>query len=223
MKIRVIAGAGRYTDPWHPFLETSVCIADLLGDLGHQAEVVESTPETITGLAGVDLAIVNCGGNPEVELTPDPAWSRAFGAFGRWIEDGHPILGIHAASNAFPDWPEWPELLGGRWVRGRSHHPPRTEFTFSATPANLGHPALGGLSQVTVVDERYSELELSPAAVPLLQHRLDDADQVMVWTIGDGGRRAVYDGLGHNAESYDSPDRRRLLAAEVGWLLERAQ
>lgn len=217
--IRIVAGTGRYTDPWHPFVETAHCIGEVLSGLGHKVEITESTPEAITDLDGIDLVVLNCGGNPAVELPPDPGWQRSFDAFGRWIEAGNPILGVHAAANSFPDWPAWPDLLGGRWVRGRSHHPPRGEFSFDVSPASREHPAVGGLSQVPVVDERYSDLDVSADAIPLLQHRFDDRDHVMVWALDQGGRRAVYDGLGHNAESYESPDRRQLLAAEIGWLL----
>lgn len=220
-RIRVIAGTGRYTDPWHRFVETSQSISGVLTGLGHQVEVLESTPEAFTELSGIDLVVVNCGGNPEVDLPADPTWQAAFDSFAAWIGSGNPILGVHAAANAFPDWRAWPELLGGRWVRGRSHHPPRTEFTFDAAPGSQDHPALGGLQHVTVVDERYSDLEVSDRAVPLLEHVFDDRDHVMVWAIEDAGRKAVYDGLGHGPESYESSDRRQLLASEVGWLLDR--
>lgn len=218
-RIRIIAGAGRYTDPWHPFAETSRCMAELLQDAGHHVEIWESVPGAFTELTETDLVVINCGGNPEVELAPDPTWQQAFGTFGDWLESGNPVLGIHAAANAFPDWPAWPGLLGGRWVRGTSHHPPRTEFTFDVAPAGRDHPALDGLTEVAVLDERYSELEVSGAAVPLLQHRFDDKDQVMAWALDRDGRKAVYDGLGHNAESFASDDRCRLLTSEVGWLL----
>ncbi|QGN31570.1 ThuA domain-containing protein [Microlunatus sp. Gsoil 973] len=218
-RIRIIAGTGRYTDPWHPFAETARCMADLLGEAGHKVEIAESTPEAFTELTDTDLVVINCGGNPEVELAPEPIWQQSFQAFERWLGSGHPVLGVHAASNAFPDWPAWPELLGGRWVRGRSHHPPRTEFTFKVPPAGRDHPALGGLTHVSVLDERYSELDVSADAVPLLQHRFDDKDQVMAWALQRDGRKTVYDGLGHDAQSFASADRRRLLTAEVGWLL----
>ena len=40
----------------------------------------------------------------------------------------------------------------------------------------------------------------------------------MGWAVGD---TVVYDGLGHDLSSYQSPERRRLLVNEVDWLLGR--
>lgn len=218
-RIRIVSGAGRYTDPWHPFAETSAAIASIVRDRGSAAEVVESEPAALTELDGIDLVVINAGGNPRVELSPDPDWLRAFEAFEAWIAAGHPVLGVHTASNAFPDWPAWPTILGGRWVRGRSMHPPRSSVTFTAVPEAVGHPALGGLTEVSAHDERYSYLELLAGSVPLLQHRHDDQDHPAVW-VRDGNATAIYDGLGHGPESYDSESRRALLCAELGWLLD---
>lgn len=219
-RIRIISGVGRFSDRWHPYAETSPRISELLTAGGHQVEIAESTPQAFSDLSEVDLLILNVGGGTD-EHPPDDSWLPIFDNLGAWIEAGNPILGIHAAANAFPDWPAWRRLLGGLWVRGVSHHPPRTEFTFDVTPTGLGHPAVGGLSTVTVLDERYSELDVADGSVPLLQHRFDDKDQVMVWAVDDGRRRAIYDGLGHDLEAYDSPDRCRLLLSEAAWLLDQ--
>lgn len=215
----MFSGTGRYTDPWHPFAETSAAIAAVARDHGHQVEVVDSDPAALTDLNDVDLVVINSGGNPQVEMEPDPAWQRAFDAFGGWLAAGHPVLGVHTASNAFPDWPQWPGLLGGRWVRGRSMHPERSEFTFTAAPGADGHPALGGLTRVTAYDERYSYLDVHDGSIPLLQQRYEDVDHVMAWARTAGAVTSVYDGLGHGPESYESAERRRLLAAEIAWLL----
>lgn len=218
-RIRIISGSGRYTDPWHPFADTSRAIAEIARDLGHDVELVDSEPESLTELAGVDLVVINVGGNPKVTLDPDPAWARSFATFGTWLTAGNPVLGVHTASNAFPDWSAWPSLLGGQWIRGRSMHPERSEFTFLAAPGAADHPALGGLTSVTAFDERYSYLDVQESSTPLLQQGFEDVDHVMGW-VRTVGQPAIYDGLGHGPESYESADRRHLLAAEISWLLD---
>ncbi len=215
----MFSGSGRYTDPWHPFAETSAAIAAVATGLGHAVEVTESETAALTDLDGVDLVVINSGGNPQITLAPDPRWQHAFVAFGDWLAAGHPVLGVHTASNAFPDWPAWPGLLGGQWVRGRSMHPERTESTFVAAPGAADHPALGGLTSVTALDERYSYLDVHDGSIPLLQQRYEEIDHVMGWVRPDGPP-AIYDGLGHGPESYESDERRRLLAAEIDWLLD---
>lgn len=219
-RIRIISGVGRFSDPWHPYADTSERIAGLLTEHGDQVGITDATPAAFTELSDVELVVLNVGGRPDEELPADPVWSAAFENLGDWIEAGHPILGIHAAANAFPDWPAWRELLGGVWVRGVSHHPPRNEFTFDIAPTGRDHPAVGGLAKVTALDERYSELDVAAGSIPLLQHRFDEKDQIMVWAVDDGRRKAIYDGLGHDLAAYDSPERCRLLVSEVDWLLD---
>ena len=42
---------------------------------------------------------------------------------------GRPLLGLHAASICFDDWPEWADLLGGAWQWEPSGHGPVAPLT----------------------------------------------------------------------------------------------
>ncbi|SER85834.1 hypothetical protein SAMN05443377_1146 [Propionibacterium cyclohexanicum] len=214
--IRVVTGHDRYADPWHPFEETSAAVSEILAAQGHGVDVQLDEPAALTGLRHVDLVVVNLGGNPEVNLAPDARWSAAQAEFGAWIREGGRVLGLHTASNAFPDWPEWPALLGGQWIRGSSWHPKRSVATFEPCPETVGHPIWAGCVPVSCYDERYSGLEVHPTSVPLVRHELSEHWEVMGWLNGDN---VIYDGMGHNARSYSSPSRARFLVNEVDWLL----
>lgn len=214
--IRILTGHGRYTDPWHPFSETSAAVATILESQGHAVDVRLDEPDALTGLGRVDLVVVNLGGNPPVTIDPDPRWAAVQAEFGGWITGGGRVLGLHTASNAFPDWPEWPTLLGGQWVRGTSWHPERSVATFEPCPEAVDHPVWQGCVPVTCYDERYSALTLHPNSTPLVRHELGEEWQIMGWAKGD---RVIYDGMGHDARSYASPSRARFLVNEVDWLL----
>lgn len=121
--IRVLSGHGRYTDPWHPFAEGSAAIREILEAVGHRVEVRDDDVSCLQELDALDLVVVNLGGNVEVELEHDDEWAAAQHEFGQWIRGGGRVLAVHTAANSFPDWPEWPALLGGQWVRGTSWHP----------------------------------------------------------------------------------------------------
>lgn len=120
-----------------------------------------------------------------------------------------------SAANTFHDWAAWDSTLGGRWVGGHSFHPPLDEVGFTIVPGAEQHPVLAGLDGVAVTDERYSHLVLDQGVTPLLQHHHDGVDEVMAWANG----RAVYDGMGHDARSYASPDHQRFLVNAAEWLL----
>jgi len=127
------------------------------------------------------------------------------------------VLGVHTAANAFATVPAWVDRLGVRWVEGVSMHPP-IEW-LAATPVE-SHPIGVGLGVVGVFDERYSHLEISRSADVVLSHSLDGVEQPLLLAREDaGGRRTVYDALGHGSESYASDSRRELLRREVNWLL----
>lgn len=219
-RILVLSGAGRYSDPWHPHPETSAAIAVALGDDGHEVEVRETTRPEVFDFTDVDLVVVNTGtgSDPQAPLEPDPAWDEAFARFGRWIDAGGPVLGVHTAAATFRDWPRWPQVLGGQWIRGVSSHPERSVAVFEAVGDNERHPIVDDLGLVIAYDERYSFLQLEPGAVALLEHETNEQFHPCVWQHG----RAVYDGLGHDGRSYASASRRDLLSREVAWLLDQA-
>jgi len=50
-RITVISGSGRYSDPWHPFAETSQRIAGILQDAGHDVTVNDDVDARLAALA----------------------------------------------------------------------------------------------------------------------------------------------------------------------------
>lgn len=215
-RIRILTGHRRYADPWHPFAETSEAVRSVLSGAGYDVSVVVDEPSSLHIAADVDLVVANVGGQPQRVIEPDPVWAEAHAAFGGWIRDGGLLLGLHTASNAFPDWAEWPALLGGRWVRGVSGHPERSIATFEPVPGAESHPVWAGLDAVTAYDERYSDMAVFSGSQPVIQHETGETLQVAGWVKGD---TVIYDSLGHNGRSYASESRVRFLLNEVAWLL----
>ncbi|OYN88824.1 ThuA domain-containing protein [Parenemella sanctibonifatiensis] len=231
--IRVVRGHGRYTDPWHPFVESSDGIASVAREHpGASVDLVDAEPAALADLSGVDLVILNTGTgtDPKSPLPEDAEWAAAHEAFGAWIDGGGKVIGTHTAAASLRDWPRWSELLGGQWVRGVSMHPPRSDAHFRPVTGQESHPLLAGLPEgVRAFDERYSKLTLAPDSVPVLEHELEEqywsegpdgtqhgARQLCVWVSAAG---LIYDALGHGPEAYESPGRRRLLANEIAHLL----
>lgn len=231
-RVLIFSGAGRYADPWHPFEETTGAIAAVVSDLGHQVVIDRSTPDAFVGLDEVDLVIVNSGGgDPDARPGTSPLWEGVHAQLAAYLDGGGALLGTHTAAAAFPDWPDWPRRFGGAWVRGTSFHPERSYALFEAAPAFVDHalfagiaspsglPALAGVPSVLCYDERYSAMIVGEGTSPTLVHETGERTQVCGWLTGD---RVLYDGLGHNARSYESATRRQLLANEVNYLLSLA-
>ncbi|GMA23816.1 hypothetical protein GCM10025864_15750 [Luteimicrobium album] len=225
----VLAGRGRYEDPWHDTAATSHEVATALGEVGVAAEVRGTFTGAFGDLAAFDLVVVNaCSARPapDGEIDgDDDAWGDALTALGAWASSGGRLLALHQAANAFQDRPAWAKtwhgMLGGSWVPGRSMHPERGPGTFDVR--DLAHPVTRGLAgpdaTLTADDERYSYLDVAPEAHVLVTQRHDDVDHPVVWTHDAHGGLTVYDALGHDARAYREPVRRRLLQREALWVL----
>ena len=81
------------------------------------------------------------------------------------------------------------------------------------------HPIVRGLVDFTVFDERYSYLHTNPDTTVVCEHQTNGHLHPIVWTRESGLARVVYDGLGHDTRSYESPGHVELLRRAVGWLL----
>ena len=148
-----------------------------------------------TGLFDIAIAITPAVGESMDGFAPDwsryaavvldydgdawPAATRA--AFSDWLASGHGLVLVHAADNAFPEWPEFQLMSGvGGW-RGRdesagpmlrwrdgaavldggpgvAQHPPQHDFQIVTRAAE--HPVMRGLPAVWMQadDELYSQL-----------------------------------------------------------------
>ena len=129
------------------------------------------------------------------------------------------MLGLHQATNTFLDSPAWEPLLGGRWVEGTTWHPPHGAATFRVVArTTLSSPGSGRRSPPTTSST--SSLRVSPDVQVLVVADHDGTAHPVVW-VAPGPGRIVYDALGHDVRSYDSPSRVDLFRREVRWLLAR--
>jgi type 1 glutamine amidotransferase len=163
-------------------------------------------------LDGADLLVINAGG-----ALGAPADDRGRSSLLAHVAGGRPILAMHSATAALPNVPEWPGIVGGRWVDGTSSHPPlgldRVEIVSQ-------HPIVRGVGHFTLMDERYTDLDLEPGSVQLVSHQENGKMHPLVWLRTNGESRLVYDALGHDPRSYESPEHRVLLRQVAQFLVE---
>ena len=129
-------------------------------------------------------------------------------------DDGKGFVAAHSGATAFFSWPEFGEMLGGRF----DEHP------WGITQATVvvddpAFPAMAGFPRRSVrVDEHYQLKEFSRDNVRVLAHLdasgLDlnaplvhrkDRDFPVAWAHQYGRGRVFYSTLGHAAETWDDP------------------
>jgi type 1 glutamine amidotransferase len=211
--ILILTDLEPYQDRWHAQSATSATIRALLQRWGHRVRVAPDLDES--DLSSAELLVVNSAGRGSEE---DPALQRRDELFGAWRGAGLPLLALHGSAIAFRGSRRWRELLGGAWNPGISRHP---QIGNCLIHVHRDSAPARGLNDFIVYDERYSNLDLDPSSNVLASHVEDGVRHALAWSrVDESGSRVVYDGLGHGVESYDSPGRVALLAAEVAWLLE---
>ncbi len=210
-RVLVFSGGGDYADPWHPFAQTSARVAEILSASGHDATVVDTLAALEAGLPDAEVLVVNAGGGTE----PHPLDAE----LARILESYRgPLVALHVAATLMPESDVWERMLGGRWVRGQSMHPPRGPLSVRAVS---NHPIVAGLDGSETVDEAYSWLRIEPSSDVLLVHDLEGGSQPMCWIAETDGRRVAYDGLGHDLEAYEAPLAVTLLERLVAWVAAR--
>jgi uncharacterized protein len=214
-EVLIISGAGCYSDPWHSFADTSQRLAKIISVLGHDVTVSEAVEQALAEPGEPDLIVVNIG-NPR-EARPQSRIDAAERGLERHLQRGGALLGIHVSATSLTTMSGWSEMLGGHWVRGRTMHPKQDLATILVRAR--AHPIVRDLADFTVFDERYSYLHTNPDITVLCVHQTEGQLHPIVWARESGLARVVYDGLGHDTRSYESPGHVELLRRVVGWLL----
>ena len=160
----------------------------------------------------------------EIDLTADQKADLM--AFVR--DDGKGFVAAHSGATAFFSWPEFGEMLGGRF----DEHP----WGITDATVVLEDPRFPATrhfrARVTLNDEFYQVKDFSrdkvrvlahidPASVDLkkpLVHRTD-ADFAVAWAKTHGKGRVFYSILGHSAESWDNPLINQMYFHALRWAL----
>jgi hypothetical protein len=214
----LLSGTGRYSDPWHPFADTSRHLSTLAGEEGLDVSQPEDVDGALSECAAgplPDLVIANLG--QPVDGAPSPARGAARRGIDRLLRH-RPLLAVHSAASSFPDSAVWTRAVGARWIDGRSWHPERGSLT--ATAASSDSP-IGQLASFTTVDERYLDLQKEARKrVVLFTHDDDDGRaHPSIWLRSRRGVRSAYVAYGHDGESYASPEHADVMRRLLRWLL----
>ena len=138
-------------------------------------------------------------------------------------DDGKGLVAAHTGLTAFESWPEFGELLGGRYD-GHPWHQQGTVINEGADfPATRHFPPT-----FTINDEFYQAKNFSPNARVLL--RLDVSSMPphaelrnqgfpLVWVKNYGKGRVMYSSFGHDASIYDNRDVAQMFLEGIKWAL----
>jgi type 1 glutamine amidotransferase/HEAT repeat protein len=188
---------------------------EILGEKTGAYQTVQSDDPSVflpENLQRFDAVVLN---NTTQLKFEDPVLRRSLLDF---VAGGKGIVGIHAATDNFPTWPEGQELLGGVF----DGHPWTADGTWAVKNEDPGHPlnaAFGG-KDFLIKDEIYRvrQIDLRKNSRVLLGLdmtadrnrkasgvRPADRDIPISWVRAYGKGRLFYCSLGHNDDIYTNP------------------
>ncbi len=160
----------------------------------------------------------------EIDLTPE---QRA-DLLSFVHDDGKGFVAAHSAATSFFSWPEFGDMLGGRF----DEHPwGITDATVVVDDPNF--PAMKNFPRAAVFhDEHYQLKDFSRDKVRVLAHldasKLDlhrplvhrtDGDFPVAWAKMYGQGRVFYSTLGHSDEEWDNPAVQQMYFGAIKWAL----
>ena len=211
----------------HNFGSAAAALADVLSPLGIASQMEEDMEAGLLSLATrpPDLLTIYALRWEMLGEKYDPyrdteAYSpspQARQALSNFVLNGGALLGMHTACICFSDWPQWGELLGGKWVWGQSWHPPLETVSVSPEPTSKNSE----LTSFAVTDELYTCLAVSTDVTVMAVAHSDAVPepQPVMWRYKPGRGRVVFDSLGHDSRSVSETTHARLIRDSVDWLL----
>jgi type 1 glutamine amidotransferase len=141
-------------------------------------------------------------------------------------DDGKGFVAAHTGNNAFYSWPEFGEMVGGRF----DDHP----WELFDAPVEVEDPAFPAMkafpASFTINDEIYQAKDFSRERVRVLARlapdKLDlatrrvhrtDRDFAVAWARSYGKGRVFYSTFGHRPELWDRPDVQTMYLEALKW------
>jgi uncharacterized protein len=142
------------------------------------------------------------------------------------IKSGKPLVALHHSICAFDNWPEYINIIGGKYfhkptvVNGREY--PACSYIhdvhFRVKIADRKHPVTAGLDDFDIFDETYKGYYVETGVTSLLVTDELSSTPVIGWAKKYGKARVVTLQSGHDVPTFENPNFRMLLKHSIEWV-----
>jgi type 1 glutamine amidotransferase len=149
--------------------------------------------------------------------------------FADCISQGKPVVALHHSICAFDDWPEYWNIIGGKYF-----HKPTTfkgkeyaacsyihDLHFNVRIADKKHPVTKGLNDFPIFDETYKGYYVEEGVTPLLTTDEPSSTPTIGWAKKYGKSRIVVLQSGHDVPTFENPSFRKLLKQSIIWVYRK--
>jgi type 1 glutamine amidotransferase len=149
--------------------------------------------------------------------------------FTECISRGKPLVALHHSICAFDDWPEYWNIIGGKYFhkvttfKGNVYQPCSYihDIHFNVKIANPKHPVTKGIHDFEIFDETYKGYYVENGVTPLLTTDEPSSNHVIGWTKKYGKSRIVVLQSGHDVPTFENPNYRKLLKQSIEWVFKK--
>src|SRR5664280_531863 len=147
------------------------------------------------------------------------------------IRLGKPLVVLHHSICAFDDWPEYTNIIGGKYF-----HKPTTlngkeypassyihDLHFKVRIVSHDNPVTRGLSDFEIFDETYKGFYVEEGITPLLTTDESSSTPVIGWSKMYGKARIVTLQSGHDVPTFENPNYRKLLRQAIEWVYKNGE
>jgi type 1 glutamine amidotransferase len=143
------------------------------------------------------------------------------------LNEGKGLVALHHTTGSYPEWPEFQEIIGGRYTfkpwtdAGGTVHPAsdfKDDVPFRVHVADRKHPVNKGIEDFDVVDETYLNVAVNPDVHVLLTTDEPTSTPSLAWTKKYGKSKVVTFLMGHDDHAYSTPNFRKFLNQAIQWV-----
>jgi len=144
------------------------------------------------------------------------------------IKQGKPLVALHHSICAYDDWPEYINMIGGKYfhkptmLNGKEYAACsyKHDLHFKIKIADTKHPITKGIGDFEIFDETYNGYYVETNAKPLLITDEPTSSPIVGWTKQYGKARVVTLQSGHDAPTFENPNYRKLLKQSIEWVYQ---
>ena len=142
------------------------------------------------------------------------------------IRQGKPLVALHHSICAFDDWPEYTNIIGGKYfhkptILNGKEYPACSyihDLNFRVRIVNPENPVTKGLTDFEIFDETYKGFYVEETVTPLLTTDEPSSTPVIGWSKMYGKARIVTLQSGHDTPTFENPNYRKLLRQAIEWV-----
>lgn len=137
--------------------------------------------------------------------------------------EGKPMLFLHHSIVSYQDWPQFEEILGGRYMEKARGVAPEDQSNYEHdvwvySKVENVTPVTKGFGELRFFDEIYGNVRISDNVLPLLKTRHPKSMETIAWENKYGKSTIVYIQPGHDYRTFGEESYRKLLMQAIHYL-----